>query len=53
MPKQKIKEEANQDIIDITSDVQVNIDTGEVVEPPATTPVPEQSDMPFDVSMFE
>ena len=51
-PKQKIKEEANQDIIDITSDVQVNIDTGEVVEPPAT-PVPEQNDMPFDVSMFE
>ncbi len=51
-PKQKIKEEANQDIIDITSDVQVNTDTGEVVEPPAT-PVPEQNDMPFDVSMFE
>lgn len=52
-PKQKIKEEANQDIIDITSDVQVNTDTGEVVEPPVTTPVPEQNDMPFDVSMFE
>lgn len=52
-PKQKIKEEANQDIIDITSDVQVNTDTGEVVEPPATTPVPEQNDMPFDISMFE
>ena len=53
-PKQKIKEDANKEIIDITADIQVNKETGEVIsdEVPVETSA-EQDELPFDLSAIE